>query len=968
VCLGILGFAFLEQEIAMFRTRYRNWVNRINLLGLGWTSTSARRKLCRPPRLEALEDRWAPATHIWSGAGSSALWSNPQNWSSGGVPIPGEANPILQFPAFASHPTNTNDIVGLNILQLGFTGTGYNLGGNAIALTGDTTVFQSFGANRIGLGLNLLPSGLFAFHRFEVVGGTLDLAGQITSPAINTLDVLNQAPSATLRISNLSNNYGGDTLIEAGTLQLSGDVTGTSTVIVGPTGDGTLDLSNTIVSIGALAGAGTVKNGGLITGTNNKSTTFSGIMRNVFDLDKRGTGTFTMTAANAFTGSSLDIRQGTFRMGGNNVVTGTQFVFVSPGATFDLNNFVAQIGSLFGDTVSGGFVTLGSGSLFVNPVIGSMDNFRGTISGTGNLIKEGSDTLTLSGPNTYSGATHITGGTLRLGAANAVPGASAVTVDAGALFFLAGFNDTIASLGGSGNVFLDNVATDHAVLTVNPGNFIGFYGNIGGFGGGLTKSGSGVMILGASSHLNYQGPTVVHQGVLAVDGNVASSPITVDTAAVLTGTGNLASLTNSGTVKPGFTVPFFGTVHGSSFTFNAGSNFQVRLDGPDATNKHDRLVLTGSANLTANPFLNVSLGYTPPPGDFFTILNASGGITGFFRDPATGNVLHQGDGFTVDGLRFQIGYNPTSVQLLRVFGPATQYLVNAVTSSQAGAPFDITVTAADADGNTVNTYAGTVHFLTSDPNGALPVDYTFTQDDSGVHTFAGGATLFKAGSQTILAVDTRTGIVGSLTVLVTPAPAVGFTIDAPASASSGSPFDITVTAQDPYGNTDTNYQGTVTFSSSDTDPGVVLPANYTFTAADAGAHTFTNTGLGETTLITLGDQTVTASDTVSGINGSATVTVTDGRSVPENPPPLTPRLAPLIGPSPARGGIPSQPANQAALGNPLAAPALDAAYAGPKTGDGQASQPFTALALPSDQNLPWLGSADSLTLEALGIA
>jgi hypothetical protein len=36
----------------------------------------------------------------------------------------------------------------------------------------------------------------------------------------------------------------------------------------------------------------------------------------------------------------------------------------------------------------------------------------------------------------------------------------------------------------------------------------------------------------------------------------------------------------------------------------------------------------------------------------------------------------------------------------------------------------------------------------------------------------------------------------------------------------------------------------------------VLPADYTFTLDDGGSHTLTDTGLGETTLITPGDQTV----------------------------------------------------------------------------------------------------------------
>jgi hypothetical protein len=102
-----------------------------------------------------------------------------------------------------------------------------------------------------------------------------------------------------------------------------------------------------------------------------------------------------------------------------------------------------------------------------------------------------------------------------------------------------------------------------------------------------------------------------------------------------------------------------------------------------------------------------------------------------------------------------------------------------------------------------------------------------------------------------------------------PGTAAYFAVAAPASVSAGTPFDITVTALDPYGNAAVNYLGTVTFSTSDTDPGIVLPADYTFTAADAGVHTFS----GGVTLITPGDQTITATDTASGIWHAVTVTV-----------------------------------------------------------------------------------------------
>jgi hypothetical protein len=83
---------------------------------------------------------------------------------------------------------------------------------------------------------------------------------------------------------------------------------------------------------------------------------------------------------------------------------------------------------------------------------------------------------------------------------------------------------------------------------------------------------------------------------------------------------------------------------------------------------------------------------------------------------------------------------------------------------------------------------------------------------------------------------------------------------------------VSITALDAYGNIDSNYQGTVSFSTTDAGSAVVLPAGYTFTTGtggDNGVHAFP----GGVTLVTAGDQTLTVTDTVSGISGSFTISV-----------------------------------------------------------------------------------------------
>lgn len=89
----------------------------------------------------------------------------------------------------------------------------------------------------------------------------------------------------------------------------------------------------------------------------------------------------------------------------------------------------------------------------------------GQISGSGSLVKGGADTLTLAASNTYSGATRIMAGTLKLAADDALPVRTALTIDAGATLDLNGHDVTVETLEGQGAI-IDSSCLG-AVLTVN---------------------------------------------------------------------------------------------------------------------------------------------------------------------------------------------------------------------------------------------------------------------------------------------------------------------------------------------------------------------------------------------------------------------------------------------------------------------------------------------------------------------
>jgi hypothetical protein len=148
-----------------------------------------------------------------------------------------------------------------------------------------------------------------------------------------------------------------------------------------------------------------------------------------------------------------------------------------------------------------------------------------------------------------------------------------------------------------------------------------------------------------------------------------------------------------------------------------------------------------------------------------------------------------------------------------------------------------------------------------------------------------GSPALNAGDPNELGNTDQRGVVrsGGVNIGAYQASATAFVVTAPDTVQSGVPFDMTVTAVDPYNQVAVGYTGTATFTTTDTDPGVVLPADYAFTLGDGGVHTFTDTGLGETTLITPGDQTLTVMDTADNtITGSATITVS---STPPGPAP-----------------------------------------------------------------------------------
>jgi hypothetical protein len=114
------------------------------------------------------------------------------------------------------------------------------------------------------------------------------------------------------------------------------------------------------------------------------------------------------------------------------------------------------------------------------------------------------------------------------------------------------------------------------------------------------------------------------------------------------------------------------------------------------------------------------------------------------------------------------------------------------TAEQAGTPFSVTVTAEDPFNRPLTSYAGKVHFVSTDHLATLPMDFTFGPADHGMRLVQ--VTLRTPGSQIIRISDvTEIAVTGTTTVTVV----TTASLNGPAGANSLdaglgnlNPFDV----------------------------------------------------------------------------------------------------------------------------------------------------------------------------------
>ncbi len=140
----------------------------------------------------------------------------------------------------------------------------------------------------------------------------------------------------------------------------------------------------------------------------------------------------------------------------------------------------------------------------------------------------------------------------------------------------------------------------------------------------------------------------------------------------------------------------------------------------------------------------------------------------------------------------------------------TSLIVSAPTDVIAGVAFPVTITASDQYGNIVTNYNGPATLTSSD---GQRIFFSASAINLYNGTAAVTITLDAAGATTLKATSGK--FAGASANMVVSPPVASFAVTVPTTATAGVGFAVTITAQDRFGNTVSDYNGFATLASSD---------------------------------------------------------------------------------------------------------------------------------------------------------
>jgi autotransporter-associated beta strand protein len=578
---------------------------------------------------------------------------------------------------------------------------------------------------------------------------------------------------ATLLLSG-TNSYTGGTTVSSGMLQLSGVGTlgGSGSSLTMNTG-GSVDVNGTNQTVGNFTGpGGTILNN--FSGTNKTYTigggnatggNYFGVIEDnsgtggTLALTKIGTGTLTLSGSNTYSGPTT-VSVGTLQLASetalyNNVPANwtAAKIIVSSGATLALNvggtgqftssdlNTLLSLGNASGGFASGSTVALdttnASGGNFTYS--GAIANPNGS-SNSLSLVKLGTNALTLSGANTYSGGTTIQNGVLSINFIAAVGSAQSLGVG-GAVIFSGASSSSPSVLQYSGGT-----STLGQNLTVSAGDY-----------GIINNAGAGVLTLGGT--ISKNGSVLTLAG-----GNFV-------VAGTITGTSGGSNFNVGSAVYPGSTKVGFTTAnsYNGSTTISAGSTLLLAVNGALPTSTPSALVLGSSSDTSSQTNTLDLLGTSQTIGSLTSTGNGINQVissNGLATTPAVGAGASGSVGSLT--INYASGVADVFSGTLGGTGTATNF---SLTKSGSGT---LVLTGANTYTGSTTISAGSLQLGNGGTTGALSTSSTITDNGNltinrsnavtqgtdftaGAITGSGSLTQAGTGMTTLTAANTYTG-------------------------------------------------------------------------------------------------------------------------------------------------------------------------------------------------------------------